>query len=92
MSSEFPDSIATIAASFAEHEGEYKHTALAGFSVLEREDPETAKLAVDVFKGRAAAAGWFGDHVGSLGGRTPWQCVAAGEADKVRNVLIFVAI
>ena len=68
-------------------EAEYCGTLVGAFAVLEQYDSETAQLALDAMENRDNAALWFGDHVGSLSGRTPWECLAAGDVNQVRRVL-----
>ena len=68
-------------------EAEYKAAVLDAFFVLLQSDPHTAKLAIETFNDSDKAAVWFGDHIGSLGGRTPWECLAQGNVEQVRQVL-----
>jgi len=54
---------------------------------LEREDPQTASLALQTFEDQRKAADWLTHSVRSLGNLTPWRCISDGKVDKVRNIL-----
>lgn len=62
-----------------------------GISVLQRLDPETAKLAQDILDDPENIADWFTEEVESLGWRTPWQCIAEGEREEVQRILNAIA-
>jgi hypothetical protein len=68
-------------------EAEYIATARCAFSVLEKCDPDLAKLSIEALGTRGNASLWFGDRIGSLAGQTPWEALAAGELSQVQWVL-----
>ena len=87
MSDELTKTAASISARLTQHEDERRRIAMEGFAALERLDPETATLAKDTFANRQKASHWFTHEVQSLGGVTPWQCIAEGNRDRVHNTL-----
>ena len=68
-------------------EKKYQRMALDAFSLLERGDRETAKLAIETFDNRDDAAAWFASRVQSLDNKLPWECMAEGDAENVRRIL-----
>src|SRR5690242_4416654 len=76
-----------VSAKLRSLEAEYTATARCAFSVLEKCDPDLAKLSIEALGTRGSAALWFGDRVGSLAGQTPWEALAAGELSQVHWVL-----
>jgi hypothetical protein len=76
-----------IAGELADNESERRRIALDSFAILEREDPEMAKLVLKVFEDRDMAAVWLSDRIRSLGELTSWQCIADGKIEQVRMVL-----
>lgn len=76
-----------IADQLAELEVRRQRIALDGLAALEREDPETANLAIQALEDRDTAADWLTESIQSLGYVTPWQCISEGNVDRVRYVL-----
>lgn len=87
MNMELQEMAKDIASQLQWLESEYQDVAADAFQFLETNDPETAKLALEAFEDRDAAAAWFGDRVESLGWKTPWECMAEGLADEVQRIL-----
>lgn len=87
MDREFMNAARGINSRLRRLEADHRRVALAAFPVLEKFDPETAKLALETFEDRDKAALWLSDHVGSLRGKTPWECLAAGDVGQVQWVL-----
>ena len=79
-------SAAGIVDRIADIELERKHVALEAFAALERYDRDTATLAMAVFEDREDAALWF-TRVLPFSDCTPWHLLAAGESEKVREIL-----
>lgn len=79
-------SAAGIVDRIADIELERKHVALEAFAALERYDRDTAVLAMAVFEDREDASLWF-TRVLPFSGCTPWHLLAAGESEKVREIL-----
>ena len=68
-------------------EYEYWGAAREAFLVLEQLDPEMAWLAVEATGDRDNAALWFGEKAGALCGSRPWDYLARGNIDVVRQIL-----
>ena len=86
QNSALKQSAAEIVANLANLEAERKRIALGAFRVLEQDDRETASLAMAVFDDRDDAAIWFTRTL-PFSGVTPWNLLAAGESEKVRQIL-----
>lgn len=76
-----------IADQLTELELERQRIASEGLATLEREDPETARLALQIFEDRRKAAEWLTHSVRLLENVTPWRCISEGNVERVRNVL-----
>ena len=87
MNTEFQEKTQEVVEQLRWIESEYQDVAADAFQFLETHDPETAKLALEAFEDRNAAAGWFGGRVESLGWKTPWECIAEGQTDEVQRIL-----
>lgn len=87
MNKELIDAAAGIAAKLAELENERRRIGAESMGTLMRLDPELAGLASTVLEDPQHAVEWFTQPVQSLGWRTPWQSIAAGERDRVKRTL-----
>lgn len=83
---ELMHSAAKTATDLVELEAQRRCIALEAFRTLEQYDLETAILAMTVFEDRDDAAIWFTRTL-PFSGVTPWDLLAAGEVEKVREIL-----
>lgn len=86
-SMDFPEEARKIVTRLRRLEKEYQRMALDAFSLLERGDRETARLAMETFDNRDDTAAWFAVRVQSLNNKMPWECMAEGDAENVRRIL-----
>lgn len=87
MQSELQEVAGKISQLFRQMETEYRSEAIAALRALERLDPETAWLTVEVLGSRSEAALWLTEHLGPLCGERPWDYIARGQGDEIRRVL-----
>ena len=87
MDNKFQSVARDVNSRFQALEAQYRGMALGAFQILEKYDSETARLAVEAHGEWEQAVLWFTDHIGSLSGKTPWECLAAGDDGQVRWVL-----
>ncbi|MGH8371116.1 MAG: antitoxin Xre/MbcA/ParS toxin-binding domain-containing protein [Gammaproteobacteria bacterium] len=87
MDSDLSKAAQEIDTRLIERESESLGIALDALLVLEKYEPDTARLAIETFEDRNEAALWLTRPVPSLGRRRPWTCLAQGDVDSVRRVL-----
>lgn len=91
MGDELIKTAAGISARLEKLEKERHLVGQEGLVSLERLDPEIASLVKSLWDDPRRAANWLTHGVGSLRGRTPWQCIAEGDRDEVLRILKSIA-
>lgn len=91
MNENLNETAAGISSALEQLDAERRRIGLDGFTALEKLDPETANLAKSLWDDPQRAADWFTQEIPSLGSRTPWECIAVGERERVQKTLNAIA-
>lgn len=91
MRNELSETAAQIAAKLSMLDEERCRIGREGMKALARLDPDTAKMAKDLWVDPEQAVDWFTGEVESLGWKTPWQCIADGDREAVQYILNCIA-
>lgn len=65
----------------------FEREAVEKFFLLEEAEPALATLAINALGGKEAAARWFAGPVLYLGRLTPWEVLAQGESQRIKELL-----
>lgn len=91
MDNELIETAKQLAIKLSQLKEERRRVGQAGMVALSKLDPEMAGFARGLWKNPDHAADWFTQEVQSLGWRTPWQCIAEGNRNKVMRILVSIA-